>query len=121
MGLFGTLLEILKAVAPHAAPHVVKGVADAARQRMSQRAGPEEDVPPDFTPILDALSRNLTGVHNKLSALEERATRAEEQAAVLEGELARLRAGTRNLLIGLVASNVVIIGVLVYLLVRTSH
>jgi len=110
MGLWGVLLEIVRAVTPHAAPHVAKVVVDAARERMSSREKQE-----------DSAAQEISGLICRLELLEQRAIAADQRAAQAEEQLARVQAeqtrkwaSVRLWLIALLAWNAALTGLVIY-------
>src|SRR5262245_58459737 len=119
MGLWGVLLEIAKAVAPHAAPHVARAVVDAAKDR---RAASEAQRTPDgLQPTAADLAAALTYLDQRLSAAEERAATAEQKLSLAEARMADQWATARKWASALLAWNGVVTAVLIWLLVLLAH
>lgn len=110
MGFWNLLAGIARAVAPHAAPHIARGVVDAARERMGVRnANPRPDVDPDD------LNRALASLHERLVMAEERSAALETRAVLAEGELARQRAQIKIWFLALLAWNILLTLLVVWL------
>jgi hypothetical protein len=105
MGFWSVLLEIARAVAPHAAPHVARAVVDAAKERRAAGEAAREQADPQ--PSVQDLANALTYLEQRLSAAEERAAAAEEKLAVMEARNADLWMTTRKWAIGLMVWNAV--------------
>jgi hypothetical protein len=112
MGLWSVLFEIVKAVAPHAAPHVTKAVVNAAKDRMGTRTAGEIVAPSneDLASLLASLERRVT-------AAETRAAAAEQELETTQNEFARKWKGASLWVIALLAWNAVLTGLLIYLAV----
>ena len=105
MGLWSVLLEIARAVAPHAAPHVARAVVDAAKERRAagEAARNEAKLQPSNQDLADA----LTYLEQRLSAAEEKADAAEQRLSLAEARMADQWATARKWAMGLIAWNVV--------------
>ena len=110
MGFWGLLADIARAVAPHAAPHVARGIVNAARERMAPANAEHEAAK------TDDLKQSLEAIQGKLSVIEERAAVAESHAFTAASQLARFQMQIRNWLVILLAWNLLVAALLVYLL-----
>lgn len=86
MGLWSVLLEIARAVAPHAAPHVARAVVDAAKERRAASEAAREPANPqpsaqDLVDALNYLEQRLTAAEEKAAASDEKLSRAEARIA----------------------------------------
>jgi hypothetical protein len=119
MGLWGVLLEIAKAVVPHAAPHVARAVVDAAKERRaaSETAGAQDSLQPTNTDLAAA----LTYLEQRLSAAEERAATAEQKLSLAEARMADQWATARKWAIALLAWNGAVTVGLIWLVVLLAH
>lgn len=113
MGLWSVLFELVKAVAPHAAPHVTKAVVNAAKDRMAARTAGEIAVPSneDLASLLASLERRVTAAETRASAVEQ-----ELESAQIE--FARKWNSGRIWVIALLAWNALLTALAIYLLVR---
>jgi hypothetical protein len=111
MGLWGVLIDILKTAATHAAPHVAKSAVDLARERMAAN-----DIARQGIGNFEELSNALAELDQRTAAAEQRAAAAEEQLTSLQVYFARKWASARVWLIVLLTWNVLLTGLLVYLL-----
>jgi len=111
MGLWGVLFEIVKTAATHAAPHVARGAVDIARERMN--ANKSEPQGPDPVEQLHSI---LSGFDQRISAAEQRAATAEESLAEWREDWNRKWASARVWIIALLCWNVLLSGVVIYLL-----
>jgi len=110
MGLWGMLFEIVKTAATHAAPHVARGAVDIARERMNaNKPEPQE-------------SNAVEQLHSLLSEFDQRISTAEHRAAAAEQSLAEWREGwnrkwasARVWIIALLCWNVLLTGLIIYL------
>ena len=126
MGFWGVLWEIVKAVGPHAAPHVARAVAgrkpvaiadrraQAAAERMSHMAQG-----------LATIEERLEAAEAKAEIADRNAAEAAERAAAAEEKLSQALAqsaerwnAARMWMLALLAWNVVITAVVIYLAVR---
>lgn len=115
MGLWGILLEIARAVVPHAAPHVARAVVDAAKERRA--AGEAGRTLPSAQPSNESLAGALVYLEQRLSAAEERAATAEQRLALAEAEMADKWAYARKWAIGLLVWNALVTAALLSLIV----
>ena len=83
MGLWGLLADIAKALAPHAAPHVAKGIVAAAKDRI----GPSSAIK-RAEETKDELDRQISALQQRLSSAEDRLATAENRALAAETQLA---------------------------------
>jgi len=113
MGLWSVLLEIARAVAPHAAPHVARAVVDAAKERRAASEAARDQADPQ--PGVQDLANALIYLEQRLSAAEERAAVAEEKLAVMEARNANQWMAARKWAIGLVIWNAVVTAALIAL------
>lgn len=110
MGLWGVLLEIVRAVTPHAAPHVAKVVVDAARERMSSREKQQDCAAQEIS----ELTSRLELLEERAMAADQRAAEAEERMVRLQAESARKWASVRLWLLALLAWNAALTGLVIY-------
>ena len=115
MGLWSVLLEIAKAVAPHAAPHVARAVVDAAKERRA--AGEAASAGTSPQPTTQNLVDALTYLEHRLSAAEDKAALAEEKLALAEARMADQWTTARKWAIGLLVWNGVVTAALIVLIV----
>jgi hypothetical protein len=119
MGLWGVLLEIAKAVVPHAAPHVARAVVDAAKDR---RAASElARTPESLQPTNADLAAALNYLEQRLSAAEDRAATAEQKLALAEARMADQWAMARKWAIALLAWNGAVTAALVWLVILLAR
>jgi hypothetical protein len=118
MGLWGVLLEIAKAMAPHAAPHVARAVVDAAKER---RAANEAARTQRAEPSNDDLAGALDYLEQRLSAAEDRADVAEQKLALLQARLADQWVATRKWAVALIAWNALVTLALIVLIVLLAR
>lgn len=119
MGLWSVLLEIAKAVAPHAAPHVARAVVDRVKERGAavETARSESGLEPTNQNLADA----VTYLDQRLSATEDRAAVAEQKLALVEARTADQWTSARKWAIGLLAWNVVVTAALIVLFVLVAR
>jgi hypothetical protein len=111
MGLWGVLFDIVKTAASHAAPHVARSAVDMARERMNaSRAEPKG---PD---AVEQLNRVLAEFDQRIAAADQRSATAEEQLVALEEGWTRKWASARIWIFALLSWNVVVTGIVVYLI-----
>ncbi len=113
MGLWGVLWELARAVVPHAAPHVARAVADAAKERRA--ASEAARTPPQ--PSNQDLASALDYLEQRLSAAEERAAAAEQKLSLAEARMADQWAIARKWAIALLAWNALVTVGLIVLIV----
>lgn len=110
MGFWSILGEIAKAIAPHAAPHVARGIVNAARERMGNNNSTETTNPSD------EFAEALASINDQLSIIEERAAAAEAAALALQTEMARQWKKVGVWLFVLLIWNLLLTALIVYLL-----
>ncbi len=112
MGLWGVLFELVRAVVPHAAPHVTRAVVNAAKDRMASRNAGEIEAPSnqDLASLLASLERRVTSA-------ETRASAAEQDLESTQTEFARKWNSARIWVIALLAWNALLTAITIYLLV----
>lgn len=110
MGLWGVLFEIVKAVAPHAAPHVTKAVVNAAKDRRASKAEPEIAALSN-----EELASLLAALERRVTVAETREAAAEQDMESIQAEFMRRWKTASILVIGLLAWNVVLTVLVVYL------
>ena len=118
MGLWGVLLEIAKAVVPHAAPHVARAVVDAAKDR---RAASETVRTQEGQPTNADLAAALNYLEQRLSAAEERAATAEQKLSLAQARMADQWAAARKWAIALLAWNGAVTVGLIWLVVLLAR
>jgi hypothetical protein len=111
MGLWGVLLEIARAVVPHAAPHVARAVADAAKERRAASEAARTE------PSTEDLAGALSYLEQRLSAAEEKAAAAEQRLSLMQAQMADGMAMARNWLIGLFVWNALVTAGLIWLII----
>jgi hypothetical protein len=111
MGLWGVLLEIARAVVPHAAPHVARAVADAAKER---RAASEAA---RTRPSAEDLAGALSYLDQRLAAVEEKAATAEQRLSLAEAERTEERAIARKWFIGFIVWSALVTAALIYVII----
>jgi hypothetical protein len=109
MGLWGVLFEIVKAVAPHAAPHVTKAVVNAAKDRRASKAEPEIT-----TLSNEELASLLAALERRLTVAETREAAAEHDLEALQAEFAQKWKTASMLVMSLLAWNVLVSLLLIY-------
>ena len=110
MGFWGLLADIAKALAPHAAPHVAKGIVDAAKERIGPlNAGKRAEE------TSAELGRQVSALQDRLSAAEDRAAAAEARTLAAESELSTQQEQFRKWLIVLLSWNAVVTILLIVL------
>ena len=111
MGFWGVLWEIVKAVGPHAAPHVARAMTQRKTVAESdQRTRAEQRV--------QAAEERAGAAERNSIAAEERATAAEEKLALTQAQMADQWAAARKWFIALLAWNALITILLIFLLFR---
>ncbi len=115
MGLWSVLLEIAKAVAPHAAPHVARAVVDAAKERRATGEADRDQANPQ--PSAQDLANAMTYLEQRLSATEEKAALAEQKLSLAEARMAHGWATARRWAIGLMVWNAVLTAALIVLVI----
>jgi hypothetical protein len=118
MGFWTILWEIAKAVAPHTAPHVVRAVTDRARERRAARE-PEPQHPSreDLAGAISYLERRLSAAEERAAAADDKASLAEEKLALAEARMADKWTLAARWMLALLAWNVVITAILIYVLI----
>jgi hypothetical protein len=120
MGFWGVLLELARAVVPHAAPHVARVVVDAAKERRAASAAGSSQRPDQ--PSNEALAEAITYLERRLSVAEEKASELEGKLLASENRMEERWQYARKLAIGAIAWNAVItallIAILIYMLLR---
>ncbi|HSM85298.1 MAG TPA: hypothetical protein VLT16_04070, partial [Candidatus Limnocylindrales bacterium] len=90
-----------------------RSAVDMARERMSAtRAEPQDGDP------VEQLRRILSSFDERITVAEQRAAAAEEQLTAVQNELSRKEASARFWVIALLAWNVVMTGLVIFLLLR---
>ena len=110
MGLWGVLFEIVKAVAPHAAPHVTKAVVNAAKDRMGGKAAPEIT-----TLSNEELASLLAALERRVTVAETREAAAEQDLETTQTEFARRWKTASILVVALLVWNALLTVLVVYL------
>jgi len=110
MGFWGLLADIARVLAPHAAPHVAKGIVNVAKDRIgpSNASKRAEETSAE-------LGRQISTLQERLSAAEDRAAAAEARTIAGEAELAAQQEQFRKWLIVLLSWNVVMTIVVIVL------
>lgn len=115
MGFWGVLWELARAVVPHAAPHVARAVADAARERRAASEASRTLTLPQ--PSNENLAAGLSDLEHRFSLAEERAAAAEERLALAEERMASQWAAARKWFIILLSWNAAVTVALIVLIV----
>lgn len=110
MGLWGVLFEIVKTAATHAAPHVARGAVDIARERMNANKSD-----PQGPNAVEQLQNLLSEFDQRICAAEQRAAAAEESLAESREDWNRKWASARVWIIALLCWNVLLSGLVTYL------
>ena len=123
MGLWGVLWEIVKAIGPHAAPHVARAMTQrktVAESEQRTRAAVKE-IAQEFSTLEQrvqaALERADAAERNSIAA-EERAAAAEERLMLTQAQMADQWAAARKWFIALLAWNALVTILLIFLLFR---
>ena len=123
MGLWGVLWEIVKAIGPHAAPHVARAMTQrktVAESEQRTRAAVKE-IAQEFSTLEQrvqaALERADAAEKNSIAA-EERAAAAEERLMLTQAQMADQWAAARKWFIALLAWNALVTILLIFLLFR---
>jgi len=119
MGFWGVLWELAKLVVPHTAPHVARVVTERARERHVGR--PEEPRGPsteDLAGAISFLEKRLSESEDRAAAAEEKASQMEDKLSAAEARFAQRWAVAGRWMIGLLVWNVLLTGLLIYLLAR---
>ena len=115
MGLWGVLWEILKAVGPHAAPHVARAVNERrAAHKAEQRV---QAVAHNMAEGLATLEERVAAAETQSVAAEERAVAAEEKLSLAQSQMAEQWTATRKWMLALLVWNAVLTAILIYVLV----
>jgi hypothetical protein len=120
MGFWGVLLELARAVVPHAAPHVARAVVARAKERRAASESASLETPNQ--PSNESLASAISYLEKRLAAAEEKAAAVEEQMRAQERYALDRWNKARKLFIGLMvwnaAATAALIAVLVYLVSR---
>lgn len=120
MGFWGVLLELARAVVPHAAPHVARAVVDAAKERRA--TNPSFRTPSAGQPSNQSLADAISYLERRLAAAEDKSQAAEERLLTMEREAAERWEYARKLAMGLIVWNglvtATLIAMVIYLAVR---
>ena len=123
MGIWGVLWEIVKAIGPHAAPHVARAMTQrrtVAESDQRTRAAVKE-IAQEFSTLEQrvqaALERADAAEKNSIAA-EERAAAAEERLMLTQAQMADQWAAARKWFIALLAWNALVTILLIFLLFR---
>ena len=123
MGFWGVLWEIVKAVGPHAAPHVARAMTQrktVAESDQRTRAAVKE-IAQEFSTLeqrVQAAEDRADAAERNSIAAEERAAAAEEKLTVTQAQMADQWAAARKWFIALLAWNAVVTILLIFLLFR---
>jgi hypothetical protein len=119
MGLWGVLLEIAKAVVPHAAPHVARAVVDAAKDRRAAADAARADV--SLQPTNQNIADALTYLEQRLSYADEKAAVAEQKLSLAEARMADQWATARKWAIALLVWNTLTTAALIVLMILLAR
>jgi hypothetical protein len=124
MGLWGVLWEIVKAIGPHAAPHVARAMTQrktAAAEVARRTRAAVEEVAQEFTTLeqrVAAAEARAIAAESSSIAAEDRAAAAEEKLALTQAQIADQWTKARKWFIAVVVWNAVVTAVLIVLLFR---
>lgn len=120
MGFWGVLLELARAVVPHAAPHVARAVVDAAKERRAASSGANSSRAAQ--PTNETLAEAINYLERRLNAADEKTAELDERLAASQRETAARWQSARKLVLALIGWNVgitaALIGVVIYILIR---
>ena len=120
MGFWGVLLELARAVVPHAAPHVARAVVDAAKERRAANA--RDGSPSADQPSNESLAEAISYLERRLIMVEERAAALEERLLASEKQMIERWLYFRRIAIGLIVWNgtatAALLAIAIYLLAR---
>jgi hypothetical protein len=119
MGLWGVLWELARAVVPHAAPHVARAVADAAKERRA--AGETTRTLTVPQPSNQDLAAALSDLAHRFLDAEERVIAAEQKVSLLEERIADQWTAARKWLIALLVWNGAVTLALILLIVLLAR
>lgn len=119
MGFWGVLLELARAVVPHAAPHVARAVVDRAKERRAAESSRSTETP---QPSNESLAHAISYLEHRLAVTEEKASAAEELRIASEARAAERWTRTKKVLTALIAWNAIVTAglaaLLIYILVH---
>jgi septal ring factor EnvC (AmiA/AmiB activator) len=123
MGLWGVLWEIVKAVGPHAAPHVARAMTQRKSTAESDRRthAAVKEIAQEFSTLeerVQAAEERAGAAERNSIAAEERAASAEEKLALAQAQMADQWAAARKWFIALLAWNALMAAALLFLLFR---
>jgi hypothetical protein len=113
MGIWGVLWELARAVVPHAAPHVARAVADAAKERRAASEVARTLTVPQ--PSNEDLAAALSDLEHRFSMAEDRAVAAEQKLAQAEARMTEQWAEGRKWAIVFLAWNAAVTVALIVL------
>jgi hypothetical protein len=119
MGFWGVLWELARVVVPHAAPHVARAVADAAKERRAASEAARTLTVPQ--PRNEDLAAALSDLEHRLSIAEERAEAAEQKLSLAEARMADQWAAARKFAILLLVWNAAVTVAMITLLVVVAR
>ena len=110
MGFWGLLADIARVLAPHAAPHVAKGIVNVAKDRIGPSSASKR-----AEETAGELGRQISALQDRLSAAEDRAAAAESRTLAAEAELVAQQEQFRKWLIVLLSWNALLTILLIVL------
>jgi hypothetical protein len=119
MGFWGIMWELARAVVPHAAPHVARVVADAAKERRAAGEAARTLTVPQ--PSNEALAAAVSDLEYRLSAAEERAATAEQRLSQADARLAGQWVAVRKWALILLAWNAAVTAALIALIIVVAR
>ena len=123
MAFWGVLWEIVKAIGPHAAPHVARAMTQrktVAESDQRTRAAVKE-IAQEFSTLeqrVQAAEDRADAAERNSIAAEERAAAAEEKLTVTQAQMADQWAAARKWFIAILAWNALVTILLIVLLFR---
>ena len=123
MGLWGVLWEIVKAIGPHAAPHVARAMTqrkNATEVDHRTRAAVEE-ISQEFSTLeqrVEAAEARAAAAERNSTAAEERTAAAEENFALAQAQMDAQWATARKWFIAVLLWNALVTAILIFLLLR---
>jgi hypothetical protein len=121
MGLWGVLWEIVKAVGPHAAPHVARAMTQRKNTAESDRRthAAVKEIAQEFSTLeerVQASEERVAAAERNSIAAEERAAAAEEKLTLTQAQMAVQWSAVRKWFIILLAWNALVTALLIFLL-----
>src|SRR5579864_6090133 len=114
MGFWGVLLELARAVVPHAAPHVARAVVDRAKERRAASDSARREEPNQ--PSNESLASAISYLEQRLAAAEEKTGAVEERMRAQERHVTDRWNKAKRLFIGLIVWNAAVTAALIVVL-----